>query len=155
MRNPELSILSIPLLGIVVLVIAVVQPARAASYPEVTVPFELHQVPDSSVYYVVGQSGIPGPENQGFTSNAGFVVTAEGVVVYDALSTPALGYRLLQASRRGDQPPQCLSGLSGDAGRELLSSSSCPLTPTGGPPWARVDNCHVRPLSPSAPLRHP
>jgi glyoxylase-like metal-dependent hydrolase (beta-lactamase superfamily II) len=32
--------------------------------------------------------------NEGFNANAGFVVTAEGVVVFDALGTPALGKRL-------------------------------------------------------------
>jgi glyoxylase-like metal-dependent hydrolase (beta-lactamase superfamily II) len=102
MRNPGLST---PLLGIVVLAIALMQPARAAPYADVTVAFDLRQVPDSSVYYVVGQSGIPGPENQGFTSNAGFVVTSRGVVVYDALGTPPLGYRLLQAIRSVTDKP--------------------------------------------------
>ncbi|MEJ2509373.1 MAG: MBL fold metallo-hydrolase [Gammaproteobacteria bacterium] len=68
-------------------------------YGESDVPFTLHRVPGTQVYYVLGQSGVPGADNQGHTSNAGFVVTARGVVVYDALGTPALGYRLLQAIR--------------------------------------------------------
>lgn len=70
-----------------------------------TVPFTVKQVPGAPVYYVIGQSGVPGADNQGLTSNAGFVVTREGVVVYDALGTPGLGYRLLQEIRqRTDQP---------------------------------------------------
>jgi glyoxylase-like metal-dependent hydrolase (beta-lactamase superfamily II) len=74
-------------------------------YGPVSLPFTLHQVPDSPVYYVVGHSGVPGADNEGHTSNAGFVVTDAGVVVFDALGTPALGYRLLQRIREvTDQP---------------------------------------------------
>lgn len=68
-------------------------------YGESTVDFELHRVPDAPVYYVRGLTGVPGAENEGLTANAGFVVTDKGVVVYDALGTPALGWRLLQAIR--------------------------------------------------------
>ncbi|MCO6412436.1 MAG: MBL fold metallo-hydrolase [Thiogranum sp.] len=77
----------------------------ATPYGEVSLPFELHQVPGAPVYYVIGLSGVPGAENEGHTSNAGFVVTDGGVVVFDALGTPALGYRLLQRIREvTDQP---------------------------------------------------
>ena len=65
-------------------------------YGQVSLPFKLHRVPDTPVYYVVGLAGVPGADNEGHTSNAGFVVTEGGVVVFDALGTPALGYRLLQ-----------------------------------------------------------
>jgi glyoxylase-like metal-dependent hydrolase (beta-lactamase superfamily II) len=74
-------------------------------YGAVSLPFELHKVPDVPVYYVIGLSGVPGADNEGHTSNAGFVVTDGGVVVFDALGTPALGYRLLQRIREvTDQP---------------------------------------------------
>ena len=74
-------------------------------YGEVSLPFVLHQVPGVPVYYIIGLSGVPGAENEGHTSNAGFVVTDAGVVVFDALGTPALGYRLLQRIREvTDQP---------------------------------------------------
>jgi glyoxylase-like metal-dependent hydrolase (beta-lactamase superfamily II) len=74
-------------------------------YGPVSLPFVLHKVPDAPVYYVIGQSGVPDAENEGHTSNAGFVVTDAGVVVFDALGTPALGYRLLQRIREvTDQP---------------------------------------------------
>lgn len=79
--------------------------AAGASYFEVTVPFEVQRVPGANVYYVIGQPGIPGSDNQGFTSNAGFVVTSKGVVVYDALGTPALGYKLLEAIRKVTDKP--------------------------------------------------
>ncbi|MEQ1518252.1 MAG: MBL fold metallo-hydrolase [Usitatibacteraceae bacterium] len=54
----------------------------------------------AGVYIVQGQSGQASRENQGFNSNAGFVITAEGVVVIDALGTPALGKALVSAIRR-------------------------------------------------------
>ena len=87
--------------------VAVEQPAAPVSTPygEVSLPFKLHKVANAPVYYVIGLSGVPGAENEGHTSNAGFVVTDDGVVVFDALGTPALGYRLLQRIREvTDQP---------------------------------------------------
>jgi glyoxylase-like metal-dependent hydrolase (beta-lactamase superfamily II) len=74
-------------------------------YGEVSLPMQLHKVADAPVYYLVGLSGVPGAVNEGHTSNAGFVVTDGGVVVFDALGTPALGYRMLQHIRAvTDQP---------------------------------------------------
>jgi glyoxylase-like metal-dependent hydrolase (beta-lactamase superfamily II) len=74
-------------------------------YGPVSLPFKLHKVPDAPVYYVIGLSGVPDAENEGHTSNAGFVVTDAGVVVFDALGTPALGYRLLQRIREVTEQP--------------------------------------------------
>lgn len=51
------------------------------------------------VYYFYGHSGMADPANQGFMSNAGFVVTTDGVVVFDALGTPALGQAMVKAIR--------------------------------------------------------
>ena len=74
-------------------------------YGATSLPLELQQIPGVPVYYLVGRSGVPDAENEGHTSNAGFVVTDAGVVVFDALGTPALGYRLLQRIREvTDQP---------------------------------------------------
>ncbi len=47
------------------------------------------------VYYFGGESGMASAANKGFMSNAGFVVTNQGVVVFDALGTPALGQAML------------------------------------------------------------
>jgi glyoxylase-like metal-dependent hydrolase (beta-lactamase superfamily II) len=74
-------------------------------YGAVSHPFKLHQVPGKPVYYLIGESGVPGANNEGHTSNAGFVVTDEGVVVYDALGTPALGYRMIQRIREVTDKP--------------------------------------------------
>jgi len=38
-------------------------------------------------------------DNYGFVSNSAFVVTSEGVIVFDSLGTPALGAQLLKAIR--------------------------------------------------------
>ena len=58
-----------------------------------TVDMTLRRVSDRT-WYVVGLPGMVTTENQGFNSNAGFVVTDDGVVVFDALGTPGLGRRL-------------------------------------------------------------
>lgn len=79
----------------------------AEGNPYGSLPFslEIDKVPGAPVYYAVGYSGVPDSDNAGHTSNAGFVVTDEGVVVFDALGTPALGYALLKGIREvTDQP---------------------------------------------------
>jgi glyoxylase-like metal-dependent hydrolase (beta-lactamase superfamily II) len=63
----------------------------SADYPPLSIPFEAEPVSADGVYYFSGQSGVPGKQNEGFTANAGFVITNEGVVVFDALGTPSLG----------------------------------------------------------------
>jgi len=57
------------------------------------------------VWYVQGDSGMVSLQNEGFNSNAGFVVTDEGVVVFDALGTPALGAALLARIREVTKQP--------------------------------------------------
>ncbi len=59
----------------------------------------MQQVPAAPIHYALGHPGVPSAANQGHTSNAGFVVTDEGVVVFDALGTPSLGRALLQKIR--------------------------------------------------------
>lgn len=51
-------------------------------------------------YAVLGQSALGSAANQNFIANAGFVVTAESVVLIDALGSPALARRLLQEIAR-------------------------------------------------------
>ena len=66
-------------------------------YPATDVAMELKKVSEH-VYYVQGQAGIA-TDNEGFISNAGFIVTNEGVVVFDALGTPSLANLLLTKIR--------------------------------------------------------
>jgi glyoxylase-like metal-dependent hydrolase (beta-lactamase superfamily II) len=68
-------------------------PAMAApDYPPVTVEVPVFQVAEHT-YYVRGKPGMA-TDNEGFISNAGFVVTDDGVVVFDALGSPSLAVEL-------------------------------------------------------------
>ncbi len=58
-----------------------------------------------TVGYFEGASGMASLANRGFTSNAGFVVTPAGVVVFDALGTPALAEAMLNAIRKITSQP--------------------------------------------------
>jgi len=53
-----------------------------------------------SAWYVQGESALGSPANRNFVSNAGFVVTPAGVVVIDALGSPALARELIEEVRR-------------------------------------------------------
>ena len=58
-----------------------------------------------SAWYVQGLSALGSPANQNFISNAGFVVTANSVVVIDALGSPALAQRLIAEIRKHTSLP--------------------------------------------------
>jgi glyoxylase-like metal-dependent hydrolase (beta-lactamase superfamily II) len=76
-----------------------------APYPPIDEPLHVRHVTGTNVYYVLGHPAVPAQRNEGFTSNAGFVVTKAGTVVFDTLGTPSLGFALLQAIRKTtDQP---------------------------------------------------
>jgi glyoxylase-like metal-dependent hydrolase (beta-lactamase superfamily II) len=57
------------------------------------------------VYYVQGWPGMATRENRAFNSNAAFVVTPDGVLVFDALGSPALAEQLKQAIARVTKLP--------------------------------------------------
>ncbi|RJG19220.1 MBL fold metallo-hydrolase [Massilia cavernae] len=57
------------------------------------------------VYYFRGEAGMASQQNRGFMSNAGFVVTPAGVLVFDALATPALGAAMRDAIRKVTPQP--------------------------------------------------
>jgi len=69
-----------------------------------TVPVQAVRI-SAHAFYVQGKSGEVSHTNQGFNSNAGFVVTDEGVVVFDALGTPPLGEALVGAIRSVTDKP--------------------------------------------------
>ena len=72
-------------------------------YVNSSVEMKLHKVSER-VYYVRGVPGIA-TDNEGFISNAGFVVTSEGVVVYDSLGTPSLAKKLVENIRTVTDKP--------------------------------------------------
>ena len=77
--------------------------AADLKYPPVTVEMPVEQV-SAHAYYALGAAGMA-TENEGFVSNAGFVVTDAGVVVFDSLGSPSLAWKLRQQIRNiTDQP---------------------------------------------------
>lgn len=76
-----------------------------ALYPPLGRSLVIEQVPGKPIYYTLGNPGIPDHDNEGNTSNAGFIVTPDGVVVFDALGTPSLGWNLLQAIKKATSVP--------------------------------------------------
>jgi len=72
-------------------------------YPAVNVDLKAIKV-SNHVYFVQGKAGVA-TDNAGFISNAGFVVTNDGVVVFDALGTPSLAVRLYKEIRKVTNQP--------------------------------------------------
>jgi glyoxylase-like metal-dependent hydrolase (beta-lactamase superfamily II) len=56
-------------------------------------------------WFFQGGAGMASQANKGFMSNAGFVVTGDGVIVFDALATPALGQAMVTAIRKITSQP--------------------------------------------------
>ena len=77
---------------------ASLQAASWANPAEITVPMTAVKLGTHS-YFVQGLPGAASSENQGYMSNAGFVVTRDGVVVFDALASPPLAEKLLELIR--------------------------------------------------------
>lgn len=57
------------------------------------------------VWFFEGETGMATRDNRGFMSNAGFVVTADGIVAFDALASPALAESMLDAMRKVSDRP--------------------------------------------------
>ena len=87
---------------ILIAIIAAWSTLSSASEPA-TVDMQLKQVSEH-VWFVEGVPGIA-TDNQGFISNAGVIVTGAGVVIFDALGTPALSELLLEKIRTMTDEP--------------------------------------------------
>lgn len=80
--------------------------AGCASSPQATSGSTIMPILASErVFYVQGAGGMATAANAGFNSNAAFVVTDDGVVVFDALGTPVLGAQLKRAIGKVTQQP--------------------------------------------------
>lgn len=92
----------------ILLSLALLRPAysgeAAPRIDQVSVPMQAVRLGPHS-YYVQGMPGAASSENQGFMSNAGFVVTRDGVVVFDALASPPLAEKLVGLIRTITQQP--------------------------------------------------
>lgn len=102
-----------------------------------------------NIWFVQGEAALGTPENRNFISNAGVIVTPAGVVVVDALGSPAVAADLLEAIRRVTPLPvryvilthyhadhiyglqvfkdQGATVLAHEAGREYLQSDTAQL----------------------------
>ena len=76
---------------------------HAQSYPPVNADLKAVKVSEHG-YFVQGKAGIA-TDNAGFISNAGFIVTTDGVVVFDALGTPSLAAKMLAEIRKVTTQP--------------------------------------------------
>jgi len=81
-------------LPLLTLLTACQAPLTQSKYAPTSVEMEIKKVSEH-VYYVEGIPGVA-TDNEGFISNAGFVVTNDGVVIFDALGTPSLANKLVQ-----------------------------------------------------------
>jgi glyoxylase-like metal-dependent hydrolase (beta-lactamase superfamily II) len=89
-------------LALVALLLCVWANASAQSTPDVAlVPKQV----SAHGWFFEGESGMASVANRGFMSNAGFVVTNDGVVVFDALGTPELGRAMIAAIARVTPKP--------------------------------------------------
>jgi glyoxylase-like metal-dependent hydrolase (beta-lactamase superfamily II) len=82
--------------GVLVLQAALLPAGPAAAAAEIVLtPIRVSE----HGWYFQGDAGVASVANKGYMSNAGFVVTKDGVVVFDALGTPALGRAMIAAIR--------------------------------------------------------
>jgi glyoxylase-like metal-dependent hydrolase (beta-lactamase superfamily II) len=79
-------------------------PTASAGNEVASVPMALVKLGPHS-YFVQGQSGAASSANEGFMSNAGFVVTRDGVIVFDALASPPLAQKLVGLIRTVTRQP--------------------------------------------------
>jgi glyoxylase-like metal-dependent hydrolase (beta-lactamase superfamily II) len=94
---------SIKWLAIFLLSLPTYAQQEEAKYPEVTVEVNYEKLTSGS-YYIKGNAGTA-TDSEGFISTSGFVVTSAGVVVYDALGTPALANKMVSLIRSVTDKP--------------------------------------------------
>ncbi len=90
LRVPWRTLGAVAMLGLAV---------AAAAQPAASRPVQPVEVA-KNVWFVEGVTALGTPANRNFISNAGFVVTPDGVVVIDALGSPALATELLAQIRK-------------------------------------------------------
>ena len=92
-------------IALLVLLAVAIRPRVVTAEETAKVPVLIANKVAPDVYLFQGKAGVASQENRGFNSNAGFVVTREGVVVVDALGTPQLGEAMVAAIRKITRKP--------------------------------------------------
>lgn len=95
MRSPDVTLLR---------AFAFVLASLLAPFAQAAEPLRLQRVGDHA-WFVQGETALGSPANRNFISNAGFVVTSQGVVVVDALGSPALAEEFIAAIRQVTPQP--------------------------------------------------
>jgi glyoxylase-like metal-dependent hydrolase (beta-lactamase superfamily II) len=72
--------------------------SAAQIYPPASVKVRAVKIAPHS-YYIPGLAGAASTRNEGFMSNAGFVITPAGVVVFDTLGSPSLAQDMVKRIR--------------------------------------------------------
>lgn len=105
-RGASLALCALALVWVVGLVMpaAHAQPVASTAPGEPAPPMQAYRL-SASTWFVQGVSALGTPANQNFISNAGFIVTPAGVVVVDALGSPAVAQRLLEQIRQVTDKP--------------------------------------------------
>ena len=88
----------------VILLFSIYTASSVAAEGKKTIEFKPIKI-TAHTYYVQGMPGAVSVKNQGFMSNAGFVVTNDGVVVFDTLGTPVLARKLVDAIAKITKQP--------------------------------------------------
>jgi glyoxylase-like metal-dependent hydrolase (beta-lactamase superfamily II) len=88
------------MLSVLVTVVAVLAMSRVAAADAGSARQVEPQRVSASAWFVQGDAALGSRANRNFISNAGFIVTSDGVVVIDALGAPVLARELLQQIRR-------------------------------------------------------
>ena len=90
------------LVGCALVLIAMVAPLSATA---LEAPVLTPQKVSEHAWFFRGASGVAAASNRGFIANAGFIVTGDGVVVFDALGSPVLGDAMIAAIRKVTKAP--------------------------------------------------
>ena len=99
----QTKFIPVPLLTNVAMADSKTTATVTTKYAPVDVKMELTQVGEYS-WYVEGKAGIA-TDNAGFISNAGVIVTDEGVVIVDGLGSPSLANKLVQKIKKITDKP--------------------------------------------------
>jgi len=86
-----------------------------------------------ATYLLFGNIAHVDSENRGWNGNAGFIVTADGVIVIDSLGTPKLGRRLLAT----------IAGVTDQPVRYVIITHNHPDHAYGVAPFQRLDGVTV------------
>ena len=67
-------------------------------------PLPFYKLTDNT-YLLMGKIDVFNDTNRGWTGNAGFIVTSDGVIAIDSLGTPKLGHRMIATIRTVTKKP--------------------------------------------------